>query len=711
MTRTPVAFLWHMHQPDYGLPGQGLNLLPWVRLHATKAYYDLPWLLQQHPEVRAVINLSGSLLTQLAAYADGSLGDVWLDLTRKAPEELDRPGRFFLLENFFSIHWDRHVRAMPGFARLLAKRGPNADPAKVDAWSDEDLLDLQVLFSLAWMGFAARSESGLVRELLAKGSGFAREDKLALIDEQFRILRSLVPLYRQLDERGQIELTTTPLYHPILPLVIDSDAARRCAPTRPVPQRFAWPQDARWHVEEAAAVFANLFGRRPRGMWPAEGSVSPEVVPLFAEAGVRWIASDEDVLMASSPRPSNREDALYRPYVAASGGHEIDILFRDHAISDLIGFTYAHNPPDDAAADLVNRLEAAAAGTRNGALISVILDGENPWEAYEDDGHPFLLALFRRLEQSPRIRTVLPGDHLAQHPPTDRLTHLHSGSWILGNYQIWIGAEETNAAWNLLGQARALLAESSEASDETWRAMYAAQGSDWFWWFGDDFTCTHKAEFDNLFRAQLRAVYEGCGAQAPAELHRRVGHNDSDPSDVVAPRSLITPRLDGQASSFFCWAGAGNYEPSGGAGAMFRSHRYVQAIHFGFDQTRLFLRVDPDVDLDDDAAKGIEVHVELRTWNDGEASVYAVRVPLWNPAGATFSHPADGASTRLPNVAFGRVLEFAVPFVLLGARPADKVDFVISLVRDGIEFVRHPPAARIGLKVPDDSFELDNWVV
>ena len=714
MNRTPVAFLWHMHQPDYGLPGQGLNLLPWVRLHATKAYLDLPWLLRQHPEVKGVINLSGSLLQQLSAYADGTLRDVWWDLSVADPADLDRPGKFFLLRNFFSIHWDRHVRAMPGFAQLLAKRGPVADEATVDRWSDRELLDLQVLFNLAWMGFAAREDSDVVKELLARGSGFSADDKAALLAQQMTILRGLIPMYRDMAQSGQIELTTTPLYHPILPLLVDSDSARRCAPSRPVPRRFAWPQDAAWHVEAAASLFEDLFGARPRGMWPAEGSVSPEVVPLFAQAGVRWIASDEEVLMASSPRPSDRSAALYRPYTTEFAGSEIDIIFRDHTISDLIGFTYAHNPAHEAADDLVTRLEDAASRAPHG-LISVILDGENPWEAYPDDGRPFLTALFERLGSSRSVRTALPGDELAATRPVDRLEHLHSGSWILGNYQIWIGAPETNQAWNLLGQTRGFLAGADPATSDleaAFAAMHAAQGSDWFWWYGDDFVCGHKAEFDDLFRAQLRAVYTACGADAPSALHRPIGGEPATDSTILPPRALINPRLDGDAASFFCWAGAGAYEPSAGAGSMFRSHRYIQAIHFGYDRKTLFIRVDPDIDLARDDVEGIEARFCIQTYPaTGGALPHVVSVPLSCPEAAELVCPMMGTKTRLTGVAFGRVLELAVPFELLGAGPAQRVDFFVSLVRAGLEFVRHPPATHITVRVPDESFERDHWVV
>lgn len=708
MTASGVAFLWHMHQPDYGLPGENRNLLPWVRLHATKAYLDLPWILERHPDVRVVINLSGALLKQLRGYTHGGLTDVWLQMSQADPAALDEARRRFLLKNFFSIHWDRHIRQMPGYARLLAKRGPTADRARVSDWTENELLDLQVLFNLAWMGFAARAESPLVRELVDQGSGFTADQKAELLTEQDRLLRLVLPLYRRLADSEQIEITTTPLYHPILPLIIDSNVAARCAPERPLPRRFSAPQDARWHVEAAAELYEEVFGRRPSGMWPAEGSVSPEVVTIFADAGVQWIASDEDVLMASSHGQSERASALYRPYRTGIGERSVNIVFRDHAISDLIGFTYAHNPPEEAAADLVERLCAAVQSGPDGGLVSVILDGENPWEAYEEDGRPFLDALFRGLATR-EVPTLLPGSHLSSSPPHDYLEHLHSGSWILANYQIWIGAGETNDAWNLLGQARTFLSErqaEGEVPEAALASMYAAEGSDWFWWYGDDFACTHKAEFDALFRAHVRGVYLACGVEPPRQVEEPIGEAPEH-SGVIAPTALIQPRLDGNATSYFCWAGSGQYTPQAGRGSMFRSHRYVSAIHFGFDRNQLYFRIDPDVDLDRYDLGDTTCRIEFKTC--GRTGRAHAQIPLAEPSKAFLRR--DQQDRPLRRAAFGRVLELAVPFETLGVRPGDDVEFVVKLVRDDIEFVRHPPASPIVVAVPDETFEQNHWVV
>jgi alpha-amylase/alpha-mannosidase (GH57 family) len=717
MTRANVAFLWHMHQPDYGLPGQNLNLLPWVRLHATKSYYDLPWMLQRHPDVRAVINLSGSLLKQLRGYTHRGLSDVWRDISRKHPSELDDAGRQFLVRNFFSIHWDRHVRPVPAYDQLRRKRGPSA-PYTSGVWSDRELLDLQVLFNLAWMGFAAREESEVVRGLIHKGSHFSDADKHALVEEQDRITALVLPLYQSLARTGQIELTTTPLYHPILPLIVDTDAARRSAPSRPLPQRFAWPQDAQWHVEAAAIQFEEIFGVRPRGMWPAEGSVSPEVVPIFANAGIEWIASDEEVLFRSTPRPSSQKDALYRAYSTGQEGAQVNIIFRDHEISDLIGFAYAQQNPADAAADLIDRLRACGSKTpvEDPPLVSVILDGENPWEAYQNDGRPFLESLFSGLAAADDLDTVVVADHLARRPPKDSLDHLHSGSWIMANYQIWIGAKETNRAWNLLTKTRLFLSgcQGDDGADleRAYAALYAAQGSDWFWWYGDDFQCGHKPEFDALFRAQLRAVYRACGASAPPELHEPIQATDEGGVDFIGPRALINPKLDGLASSFFSWAGAGAYEPRGGEGSMFRNSRYIESIHFGFSTDTLFVRIDPGHDLHEDDISTLEAHLIVRLSEKGQpGALWAIEIPLDAPETSTLRSLDTGLTRGSVTVVFGRVLEIAVPLADLAPSAGMALHLTVALLKDGAELLRLPSTSDIVLTVPDHTFELNHWLV
>ena len=341
-----LALLWHMHQPPYRDAETGESLLPWVRLHATRAYNDMAWILERHPGVRCTVNFTPILLEQLDDYVAGTAHDRFQDLTRRPAADLAPEDRGAILRSFFMVDWETHVRPLPRYWDLLQKRGRDvrhADVARLaSTFSDPEITDLQALFNLAWMGFGALADDEGLRILAAKGRDYTREDIAYVLGAQARILAGVVPRWRALAQGGQVELSTTPYYHPILPLVCDTDVARRALPEVELPPRFSRPEDARWHVREAMASHARRFGAPPAGMWPAEGSVSPEAVEILASEGVRWAASDEGVLLRSLPEGASRLRSLYRPWrVDAGGGRELRMLFRDRSLSDVIGFTYA----------------------------------------------------------------------------------------------------------------------------------------------------------------------------------------------------------------------------------------------------------------------------------------------------------------------------------------------------------------------------------
>src|SRR5512138_396728 len=358
-----LALLWHMHQPPYRDAETGEYLLPWVRLHATRAYNDMAWILERHPKVRCTVNFTPVLFEQLDDYVAGTAHDRFQDLTRRPAADLAADDRGAILRSFFMVDWETHVRPMPRYWDLLQKRGRDvrhADVAKLAAgFSDQEITDLQALFNLAWMGFGALSDDEGLRALAAKGRDYTREDVAYVLDAQVRTLAGIVPRWRALAQRGQVELSTTPYYHPILPLVCDTDVARRAMPEVELPPRFSRPEDARWHVREAVASHARRFGAPPAGMWPAEGSVSPEAVEILASEGLHWAASDEGVLLHSLPPDAPRLASLYRPWrVSAGAGGEIAMLFRDRSLSDMVGFTYQGVPAAKAVEDFLGHVGA-----------------------------------------------------------------------------------------------------------------------------------------------------------------------------------------------------------------------------------------------------------------------------------------------------------------------------------------------------------------
>ena len=678
MSRINLALLWHLHQPSYREPeGEGFAL-PWVRLHSTRAYFDMAWMLERHPTVRVNVNLVPILVEQLTAYVNGERDRFWA-LSLKPARLLTESERSFVLTHFFSCHPDTCIRPRARYWTLYNRRGARADPG---AFSDQDFRDLQVLFNLAWFGFASRVELPLVGALDRKGRDFTEDEKRKLLDLQIAVMRRVVPMWSRLAARGQVELTTTPYHHPILPLVYDSEAAERCQPERPRPTRFHAPDDAREQVQRAVAAHEGWFGVRPAGMWPAEGSVSPEVLALVAEAGVEWVATDEAQLWGSIN--AERRADLYRPYRLALGERSLGAVFRDHALSDAIGFDYSKRPAEDAVGDFVGRIHAAADlmdGRDETPLVTVALDGENPWEYYPHSGHDFLERLYSALEHDERILTVCVGEHLRAHPPRRALAELKTGSWIDGDFHIWMGGAVENSAWDALGRARVAYAEHGP-NEEAYEHLLTAEGSDWFWWYGEPFQSEQDAEFDRLFRGHLRQVYRTLGLNPPSDLGRSL-YPDAKATSARPPKGLIHPRFAEGASTWFDWNGAGVVELGSQTASMHRGQQLFRRLLYGFDSTHLYLRLEP---------------------NGGGL-----------PPGATFLVRARDLdiewSALQKSKLHAETPELGVSFEALGARPGDRVRVSLCLVVDGAEIERYPSPAPLEVVVPDPSYEARNWSV
>ena len=399
--RARIAFLWHMHQPMYVDPGTSEVILPWVRFHATHAYYDMARVLARHPQIQATVNFVPCLLEQLDHIARGTARERYLELSRARPEDLSDADRRFVIRQFFMANRERVIKPLPRYWELLRQRGEEVRTIDYSRFSNDDVRDLQVLFNLAWMGFAARQEEPELKRLIEKGRDFSEEDKASLLETQQKIVRKITRVWKDLSATGRIELSSTPYYH--LPLLCDSDSARRAMPQATLPPRFSYPEDAREQVRLAIAKHREVFGVNPSGMWPAEGSVSPEALEIFASEGVQWLATDEGVLMRSTPAPTSH-GALYQAWSCDAGTGSVAMAFRDHGMSDRIGFTYSKMAPEDAANDFLGQLRKAAAEARSAGIsapvIPVVLDGENAWEHYVDSGEPFLDALYRGLERA-----------------------------------------------------------------------------------------------------------------------------------------------------------------------------------------------------------------------------------------------------------------------------------------------------------------------
>ncbi len=522
-----VAFLWHMHQPYYKNTDSNEYLLPWVRLHGIKDYYHIPAILKEFDHIYQTFNLVPSLSYQIKDYSHSNATDRHLMMTEFPASSLTSDQRDFILENFFNANWEHMIYPYPRYSELLKKKR-----ARVP-FNTEDFIDLAVWANLAWMSTTIIREDALLKKLVAKGKGFTEEEKGLLIQKEYEILKLILPTYKKLMEDGRIEITTSPYYHPILPLLCDTSSAQiAMGKNIPLPaNRFMYADDAKLQITSALKYHFEEFGVMPTGIWPSEGAVSSQIVPLIADANIRWFASDEEILLQSL-RYANKKiahDFLYKPYKIDIDGAQIMAVFRDQTISDMISFTYHKWLTSDAVSDFIGRLYRIRKmlPPTEDYLITIIMDGENAWEYYPKNGEEFLKGIYAQLENNSLLKTTTISTYLNEHPVTETLNYIHPGSWIEHNFRMWIGSPQKNLAWDYLTEARIILAvaESHHPDSETVKKakehIFIAEGSDWFWWFGDE--SGSIKEFDLLFRKRLMRVYTILGHNIPTYLYRPLG--------------------------------------------------------------------------------------------------------------------------------------------------------------------------------------------
>lgn len=617
-----LAIIWHQHQPVYYRdPETGIYEKPWVRLHAAKDYVDMAATLRQYPDIRATFNITPSLIRQLVELGEGAT-DLYWEHTIIPAEELTDEQKQFILNQFFDTN-RKIIARFPRYQELLELRDGSEDP--LSAYTTADFRDLQLLFNLAWTDPDWLAEEPLAG-LVAQGEAYGEEDKQIVLDEHLRLINETIPIHRAMQDVDQIEVTMTPFAHPILPLLVDTELALVANPDLSMPSApFRFGQDAVAQVERGVQLYADHFGRPPRGMWPSEGSVAQEMISMVATNGIEWMASSEGVLarslgMDSFTRDANEvvveADTLYRPYyVSGRNGGPVAILFRDLIISDKVGFTYSGMSGTAAADDFIDRIynicgrlqspNADGETPQGPHLVSVILDGENAWEHYDNDGKEFLHALYSRLSEDPRIVTVTPTEFLEMAPEQPRISRLWPGSWINSDFSTWIGEEEENRAWDLLRETRVYLQTyvtgrnrdnaTPEQIEEAFTQMYIAEGSDWFWWYGSDQTSGDDGAFDRQYRNTLKAVYQALGAEPPLALDVPIIPETPAAADR-ASTGLISPIIDGVVSAGE-WDAAGLYTSAGGV--MAAGAPPFAELAYGFDARNLYLKIglNPDFTL------------------------------------------------------------------------------------------------------------------
>ncbi|MFA5145172.1 MAG: glycoside hydrolase family 57 protein [Candidatus Omnitrophota bacterium] len=512
-----LAFIFHMHQPYYkDLLTQEADL-PWVRLHGAKDYLDMVLILKKYPLIRQNFNLVPSLIEQIEDYNNLAVKDKFLTLSQKPAEDLTSQDKIFLTENFFSINTEKVISIHPRYYELYLKKQRRA------GFTAQDYLDLQVWFNLAWIDPCFRQDIPELKDLIAKGRFFSEEDKRTVLNKHLKIIKDIIPTYKEFSDSQQIEVSITPYYHPILPLLYNTNIAKQANPKTVLPRiGFAYPEDAQTQIEEAVKFYQARFNSPPSGMWPSEEAVSEHILPFIIQAGLNWIVTDEAILFKSLNKKKRDARLLYRPYLLKRKKGALNIVFRDRNLSDLIGFTYHSWKAKDAVDDMMKHLENIAQAFKGqDTLVTIAMDGENAWEYYPNDGHDFLELFYQRLSDSKIITTTTIRDYLKMFSPKFEIKRLAAGSWIYGEFGKWIGNPYKVYAWECLAEARKKLEEVIKSGGEginlslAWKQMYIAEGSDWFWWYGDD-----QPDFDRLFRMHLSNFYTIIGKEIPGYLKK-----------------------------------------------------------------------------------------------------------------------------------------------------------------------------------------------
>ncbi|HET7440621.1 MAG TPA: hypothetical protein VFJ47_04905, partial [Terriglobales bacterium] len=693
-------------------------------------------LLDEFPDVHQTFNLVPSLITQIQDYVQGTAQDPFLKVAAKPAKDLTSQERQFALQYLFQANPVNMIGRYPRYRELWERfRGCGDSPERADKYfQPQDFTDLQILSQIAWYDEFFLDEPE-VAALIKKGRNYSPEDQAFVIAHERELLAKVLPAHAAAAQRGGIEISTSPFYHPILPLVCDSNMGAVSSPGLPLPQnRYRHPEDAREQLMRGLDLHERVFGIRPRGVWPSEGSVSEEVLGIAQGLGVNWMATDEGVLGRSLETffardgngrlGPNLAEKLYTIHRYESSSAAMHMIFRDHTLSDLVGFVYSGMPALEAAQHLIQNIKDAAQPLLKAgkdAVVPVILDGENAWEYYPKSGREFLRRFYDALQREPGIEAVSVSEAIARHRDFNVLSRIVPGSWINANFNVWIGAPEDNKSWDYLYHARNFYAQAAPRGSEAQRRLafeeiLIAEGSDWNWWYGPEHHSANDREFDELYRKHLSNVYQALGASPPDYLAQPIIGGVGRPS-FTPQMAYIHPRITGDMVRYFEWMGAARYTADKRAGAMHGKSFLLDSVYAGIDEAYVYGRLDfagkvPDGELD--------LIVNLESWaQDAQRPRRALRLDVVMSKGtlhswevsvagegplATSEKPASSEA----KLALARDFEFKLPLSWLLATPVSG---------DGAGKVSEPVATKLKLRfslwqnrLPVDALPLEGWI-
>ena len=597
-----VLFLFHMHQPPYKLGDNPPHYpMPWVFTHLIREYYDVARSLLELKTPVITVNFSGSLIEQIEDYVSGNFTDDFIEKFKLDPRKLSREDKIFILRNFFSVNYEKRIKPFKRYLELYVRRGyPTNLGEKIERFEEQDWRDIQILFFLSQVSLHYQREDETIKKLISKGWGFTEEDKSRLLGKCFEIVSRVLPFYKELIGKG-LEISFTPMYHPILPLLIDSSEAKNSNPGCVLPdQHFSSEEDAIEQIKRGKQKVSSVFGKIT-GSWPAEGSVSDRAIKIYFRAGVKWIATDEEILNRTTGKFRESEfyggDHLYRAYRIA----DVNIFFRDHILSDLIGFVYNRWSIDRAINDFIMRLGKIERRNPH-AIVTIILDGENPWEYYPDGGIEFLPRLLEEISKRFELTTF------SRVKAEEELEHIHPGSWIRADFSTWMCDQEKNSGWIYLSRVKNLAYKEIKKVPRAYKEWLMAEASDWFWWLGEDHPSFYAPEFDRIFRQHLRDALRYAGIEPPEFLDIPI---KSQVGEIIPPMTYGTPILDGSVTNYFEWRFSGIIKPV--FTTMTAADSPIEEIRYLFDVKNLYLLISiAKMRAQEFLSKGYEILVEVR---------------------------------------------------------------------------------------------------
>lgn len=532
-----LVLCWHMHQPEYRDTSSGEFKLPWTYLHVIKDYVDMAAHLEAVPAAKAVVNFAPILLEQIEDYSNQvncflqdriAIKDPLLAALVEPSVSADPENRLKVLHDCRKANRDRQINRYPAFRKLteMAEWIQSHQDA-INYVNSQFVTDILVWYHLVWMGETVKLSDARVQRLIQKGSGFSLHDRIEMLEIIRDLLSKVVYRYKSLARKGRIELSVTPYAHPILPLLLNMQSTLEAMPQAQMPSLQAYPggiERVQWHLEKGVNTFKHFFGFEPQGCWPSEGSISEATLKTLSDYGFKWTASGGNVLQNSIQLAGmNEAGCLHHPFKLVST--DIACFFRDDGLSDLIGFEYSKWHADDAVADLIQHLENIADFAEHTPVVSIIMDGENAWEYFPDNGYHFLSALYQRLSEHPRIELTTFSECLQNNVIIKPLPKLVAGSWVYGTFSTWIGDADKNCGWDMLGDVKMAFDKAVADNRLSERQLIIAEqqlaiceGSDWFWWFGDYNPGEAVSDFERQYRLNLTNLYRLLNEDPPAYL-------------------------------------------------------------------------------------------------------------------------------------------------------------------------------------------------